>query len=63
MRMEAARSQTGVGASRADIRREDTPARTVDGSNAGSRDVTLGLGVLGLCALAAIVLGMLSSVI
>jgi hypothetical protein len=51
--MEAARGQTDA--------RDEGATRAVSGSSAGSRDVTIGLGVLGVCALAAIVLGILSS--
>jgi hypothetical protein len=56
--MEAARSQSDVGA---DARREGAPARTLTGSAAGSKDVRFGLGIMGLCALTALVLGILSS--
>ena len=60
--MESARSQTDVSVSRADIRREDTPARTVAATDAGPKDVRLALSVMGLCALVAIVLGILTQV-
>jgi|1186.fasta_scaffold375469_2 hypothetical protein len=61
--MESASSQTDVRASRADIRRENAPARTVGVTDdIGSRDVRLGLGVMGSCALAAIVVAILTQI-
>jgi hypothetical protein len=60
--MESARSQTDVRVSRADIRREDTSARTVAATDAGPKDVRLALGVMGLCGLVAVVVGILTQV-
>ena len=60
--MEAARGQTDVPESRGAVRGRDTTVSAASGTDAGSRDVAFGLGVMAVLAFAALVSGIIASV-